>query len=67
MISVSLEMIACGLPVVELDVPSTRAIFKNDEVAFAPPTPYGIADTIEGLLNNPDKMNRQRENGFTFI
>lgn len=64
---IPLEMIACGLPVVELDVPSTRAIFKNDEVAFAPPTPYGIADTIEGLLNNPDKMNRQRENGFTFI
>lgn len=64
---IPLEMIACGLPVVELDVPSTRAIFKNDEVTFALPTPYGIADAIEELLGDSERINRQRENGFSFI
>lgn len=55
---IPLEMAACGLPVVELDVPSTRKIFENDEVCFAQPTPIGIADAIESLLN--DRVERQR-------
>lgn len=64
---IPLEMMACGLPVVELDVPSTRAIFHNGEVAFAPPSPYGIVDTINDLLNSPRKREIQRKNGLEFI
>ncbi|MCT7656472.1 glycosyltransferase [Oceanimonas sp. NS1] len=36
------EMMACGLPLVELDVESTRAIFNDDIVSFAYPTPVGV-------------------------
>ncbi|WP_081087271.1 rhamnan synthesis F family protein [Burkholderia pseudomultivorans] len=64
---IPLEMMACGLPVVELDVPSTRAIFHNEEVAFAPPSPHGIANTINDLLNSPAKREIQRKNGIAFV
>ncbi|WP_162560617.1 rhamnan synthesis F family protein [Methylobacterium durans] len=64
---IPLEMMACDLPVVEIDVPSTRAVFKNDEVYFASPTPYGIADAIEALLNDKDRQAQQRERGRAFV
>ena len=44
------EMMACGLPVVELDGESARAAFPGDVVAFAPPDPAGVADVLERLL-----------------
>ena len=64
---VPLEMMACGLPVVELDVPSTRAIFQNNEVTFASPTPYAIADAIDFLAE--DKVGRaaQIERASRFV
>nr|WP_319248907.1 glycosyltransferase [uncultured Celeribacter sp.] len=47
------EMMACGLPVVELDGDSTRAVFPDGVVAFAGPEPRAIARTLEGLLRDP--------------
>lgn len=64
---IPLEMAACGLPVIELDVPSTRAIFRNDEVAFAQPSPHGIADVLERLINDPSGRNSQSQRALDFV
>lgn len=49
------EMMACGLPVVDLDEENVRTIFPNDVMAFAKPSPLEIADTLERLLVSPDE------------
>lgn len=63
---IPLEMMACGLPVVEIDTESTRAIFENEEVYFAQPMPYSIADAISDLASDDSKRSAQRESGLNF-
>jgi O-antigen biosynthesis protein len=47
------EMMACGLPVVDLDVPSMRETFGADgPVELAPFDPLAICDAIERLLDD---------------
>jgi len=47
------EMMACGLPVVDLDVPSMRDTFGADgPVELAPFDPLAICDAIERLLDD---------------
>jgi O-antigen biosynthesis protein len=59
---VSQEMMACGLPCVELDTPSVRAALgASDAVTLAPFDPLGLADAIERLLDNPALRERQGE------
>ncbi|KAA0678252.1 glycosyltransferase [Roseomonas genomospecies 6] len=53
------EMMACGLPVVEVDTESTRAIFENDTVTLCAPHPVAIADQIEALLADPQRRRTQ--------
>ena len=53
------EMMACGLPIVELDTESTRAIFPDEVVTRAVPSPSAIADAIEGLLASPARRKQQ--------
>jgi glycosyltransferase involved in cell wall biosynthesis len=53
------EMMACGLPVVELDVESARAIFPDNVVTFCSPNPLEMAETIALLLRDPDRRQRQ--------
>ena len=60
---IPLEMMACDLPVVELDGPSTRAIFQDDEVTFAKPAPYLIAEAIRSLMNDPERRIAQAAKG----
>jgi O-antigen biosynthesis protein len=56
---VSQEMMACGLPCVELDTPSVRAgVGEEDLVTLAPFDPLGLADAIDGLLE--DRALRER-------
>jgi glycosyltransferase involved in cell wall biosynthesis len=55
------EMMACGLPVVEIDVESTRAIFPDDVVTFCGLQPLEIADAIGTLLADSDRRRRQAE------
>jgi glycosyltransferase involved in cell wall biosynthesis len=48
------EMLACGLPAVELDAPSVVHAFGRDgEVDVAPLDPFAIADALERLLDDP--------------
>ena len=51
---VPLEMMACRLPVVELDTESTRAVFSENEVVMARPTPPAVAKCIGNLIDDPD-------------
>lgn len=53
------EMMASGLPIVELDGESTRAIFPEDTVTFAKPHPDHIATAIAKLLNSNELRTKQ--------
>jgi O-antigen biosynthesis protein len=58
---VSQEMMACGLPCVELDTPSVRAALGEDAVTLAPFDPLGLADAIEQMLEDRAVRERRSE------
>ena len=65
---VSQEMMACGLPCVELDTPSVRAALGGgDALTLAPQDPLGLADAIERLLDDPDLRARRGEAGRRLV
>jgi glycosyltransferase involved in cell wall biosynthesis len=49
------EMMACGLPVIDLDVESVRAEFPEGVLKRTMPHPIAIADALEELLNDSSK------------
>jgi hypothetical protein len=49
------EMVACGLPAVELRTPSTEAAFGDSPIELAPATILGLADAIERALDQDDR------------
>ncbi|MBL4836733.1 MAG: glycosyltransferase [Kordiimonadaceae bacterium] len=53
------EMMACALPIVELQGESTECIFPADTVSLAAPHPASIADAMEALLADPAKQKAQ--------
>ena len=62
------EMLACGLPCVEADGPSTRAAFGSEPpVTLAPVTVHGVADAIERLLEDPALRAKRRDDGLFFV
>ena len=60
------EMMACGLPVLDLDVPSVKAVFPRDVIATAPPQPEAIADKLQELLGNGLERERLSRAGAEF-
>lgn len=64
---VNKEMMACGLPVIDLDLDTVRTIFPEGSMAFATPTPEGIADRIESLLNRPSEQEDLRKGGLAYV
>jgi glycosyltransferase involved in cell wall biosynthesis len=48
---VAQEMVACGLPAVELDTASTRAAFGDSPIELAEATPRALADALERVLD----------------
>lgn len=64
---VPLEMMACGLPVLDLDLPSVRAAFSEDEILLAKPTPASIADTLEDAMGSPAKLAACRERALAKV
>lgn len=64
---VPLEMMACGLAVVEIDSQSARAAFPEGTVTFAGPGPLSVADAIERCLDDEDARRRQSEEALDFV
>jgi glycosyltransferase involved in cell wall biosynthesis len=64
---VNKEMMACGLPVLDLDLDTVRSIFPDHTMAFAKPTPEGIADALERLLKNPLEREHLREKALSYV
>ncbi|MFB2551221.1 rhamnosyltransferase WsaF family glycosyltransferase [Ensifer soli] len=50
---VPLEMMACDLPVLEVDTESTRKAYPDGAVAFARPSVHDMADRMAALLDDP--------------
>jgi len=61
------EMMACELPVVDLDIESVRAVYPADCLALAQPVPGSIADTLDQLLSSSDERARLVKNANIFI
>ncbi|MFL2913370.1 MAG: glycosyltransferase family 4 protein [Opitutales bacterium] len=64
---VPLEMMACGLPVIEFDGANTRRTFPDNTVSFAKPSPESIADEIEKILCNENQRNIQIECAIKYV
>ena len=61
------EMMACKLPVVELDTESTRAIFPQGTVTFAGPHPVHIATKLLELIGSPNRRLEQAARAFEWV
>lgn len=64
---IPLEMMACGLPIVELDVESTRYVFGEDVVTFAQPNVLSIAQGVQSLIDDAAKRETQIQAGLAFL
>ena len=61
------EMMACGLPCVDLAGRSPEAVFGSDgPVELAAPDPIALADAIEGLLGDELRWRRRSDAGLAF-
>jgi glycosyltransferase involved in cell wall biosynthesis/GT2 family glycosyltransferase len=61
------EMMACGLPLVELDTDSTRAIFPKNVVTLAGPAPIDIAKKVEKLMDAPKSREKQSKAAMKWV
>lgn len=61
------EMMACGLPVVEIDTESTRGIFPDGVVTFSGPHPLKMAQDIRALMVDPTARSRQCASATAWI
>jgi glycosyltransferase involved in cell wall biosynthesis len=62
------EMLACGLPCVELAGVSAESIFGEDgPLALAPLDPVELARTIERLLDDSAEWERRSRAGIDFV
>lgn len=62
------EMLACGLPCVELAGVSAESIFGLDgPLDLAPLDPSAIAEALERLLDDPEHWRRRSEAGIEFV
>ena len=62
------EMMACGLPCVDLAGRSSEATFGSDgPVELAPPDPLAIADAVEALLSDQARWAHRSNAGLAFV
>jgi glycosyltransferase involved in cell wall biosynthesis len=58
------EMLACGVPVVELRNSSTEAAFGDSPIELSEPSALALADALERLLDDPAERARRSEAGL---
>ncbi|MGE0283269.1 MAG: glycosyltransferase [Rhizobiaceae bacterium] len=63
----AVEMMACGLPIVDIDVESTRATYPDETAILAEPTPTGIADALEAVFADPERTQRHVANALKWV
>ncbi|GEM_PF-1486089 len=63
---IPLEMMACALPVLELDVESTRAVFDTTFVDLVNPDPLAIANRLEQLAKDPNSIKKKSQFALDF-
>ena len=62
------EMMACDLPVLELNLESNRHIFKDGENIFlSNPDPISIAKSISEIKNNSEKRKKIAQNAQNYV
>ena len=62
------EMLACGMPCVDLAGISAEGIFGADgPVALSEFDPVAMADVIERVMTDPDEWQRRSEAGLQFV
>ena len=61
------EMMACMLPVMELDTVSTRAIFPEGVVSFCGPHPKKIAEELANIIVNPHLRVTQALTAYDWV
>lgn len=62
------EMMACGLPCVELVGASAESIFGRDgPLELTELNPFAIADALERLLNDSERWERRSRAGLEFV
>jgi glycosyltransferase involved in cell wall biosynthesis len=62
------EMLACGLPCVELEGVSAESIFGSDgPLDLAPLDPQRIADALQGLLEDRERWEARSRQGIDFV
>jgi glycosyltransferase involved in cell wall biosynthesis len=62
------EMLACGLPCIDIDRPSTRSVYGDgDAVVLAPFAPEALAGAIERLLDDEAEWERRSRAGLAMV
>jgi glycosyltransferase involved in cell wall biosynthesis len=65
---VGLEMMACGLPCVELASEPMLASFGRDgPLQLAEPTPLALCDAIEALIDDPERREQASQAGLALM
>lgn len=64
---VPLEMMACGLPVIEFDGKNTRRTYPQNTVHYSKPTPNAIYKAINNLLISDELRLENIKNGIEYV
>ena len=59
------EMMACGLPVVDIDAEHTRLSYVDGTAVLAEATPDGLAAALQTLLNDAEVRQQRTQSGLT--
>jgi glycosyltransferase involved in cell wall biosynthesis len=61
------EMMACGLPVLDLDIESVRAVYPPDVLTLAAPNPPAIAQALDRLLGDAEHRAAQARAAAAYV